>query len=114
MRSPRSMTPGVDDEVSRDGLEKLLIAARAHLALGAADAACEMAASAAAAAVARDMASVAWRAHHVLALGLDLRGDADEAARARATAVEGFELLASRIADPALREWFLRQPLAPV
>lgn len=53
-----------------------------------------------------------WRLRGCRAHSLDRLGSTDEAADERARAAADFDTLAGRIADPVLRGWFVRQPLA--
>jgi class 3 adenylate cyclase len=55
---------------------------------------------------------VSWRLHGSRAAALDALGRGDEADRERELARAEFEMLADRIADPDLRQWFEGQPLA--
>jgi class 3 adenylate cyclase/tetratricopeptide (TPR) repeat protein len=53
-----------------------------------------------------------WRFRGCRANVLDQLGRAAEATEERARAAADFDTLAERIADPVLRRWFVRQPLA--
>ena len=56
--------------------------------------------------------SLIWKLRGCRARALDHLGRTEEAEQDRDRATTEFELLASRIHDPALRGWFVRQPLA--
>jgi hypothetical protein len=53
-----------------------------------------------------------WRFRGCRAHALDQLGRGNEATEERALAAADFDTLTDRIADPVLRGWFVRQPLA--
>ena len=60
----------------------------------------------------RDRLPLAWRFRGCRSYALEQLGRASEAAEERERAAADFDTLTGRIADPALRRWFVRQPLA--
>jgi hypothetical protein len=59
-----------------------------------------------------DFGALIWQLRRVRGLALEALGDPD-ASNVLATAAAEFGVLVDRIADPELRSWFERQPLAP-
>jgi hypothetical protein len=90
----------------------LLVVAQAKLALGDHPAACDAADRGLALAESMGFGALIWQLRRVRGLALEALGDVDAAA-VLATAEVEFRALADRIADPELRSWFERQPLAP-
>lgn len=87
--------------------------ARAQLAAGVYDEAVRVAAEGLAMAEKVGYDSEIWRLRTLVARGLEAVGDTDSARGNLRTAHHEFDVLARRIADPDLRAWFTRQPLAP-
>ncbi|HYN33107.1 MAG TPA: AAA family ATPase [Ilumatobacteraceae bacterium] len=104
---PSYPTPNADHVRSLDAM------AQAHLALGDHDAALVAASHGLGLAETMGFGALIWRLRHVRALALESLGRGDEAAPESALAGTEFRVLAQRIADPDLRAWFERQPLAP-
>jgi hypothetical protein len=92
------------DSAMLNRVRALDLVARAHLDLGDLEAAAETATQGLAFAEQMNFASIAWRLRMVRSIALGQ--PTDEAAAE-------FRVLADRIAEPELRWWFDRQPLAP-
>jgi hypothetical protein len=95
-----------------DHVRALLVVAQAKLALGDHPAALDAADRGLALAESMDFGALIWQLRRVRGLALEALGDPD-ASNVLATAAAEFGVLADRIADPELRDWFERQPLAP-
>jgi hypothetical protein len=98
---------------ARDMVVACDVAARAHVAIGDHESAFEVASTGLALAEPMEFGSTIWRLRRARALALGGLGRLDEAAAASAQSTTEFQTLAKRIAEPDLRDWFLRQPLAP-
>ncbi len=105
------MLPAEGAELERDHVAALEVLARARLADDDGVAALAAAERALPAATAMGFGALRWRLLAIRAEALAARGD-DEAGAARAAARAAFTEVADRIADPDLRAWFERQPLA--
>jgi class 3 adenylate cyclase/tetratricopeptide (TPR) repeat protein len=95
-----------------DHVRALHTLALAHLALGDHPAALDTADQGLALGEPMEFGAVVWQLRRVRGLALEALGD-DQAAAVLAAAEGEFRVLAARIADPELRLWFERQPLAP-
>jgi class 3 adenylate cyclase/tetratricopeptide (TPR) repeat protein len=104
--------PADDQAPIADHVRALLVVAQAKLALGDHPAACDAADRGLALAESMGFGALIWQLRRVRGLALEALGDVDAAA-VLATAEVEFRALADRIADPELRSWFERQPLAP-
>jgi tetratricopeptide (TPR) repeat protein len=95
-----------------DHVRALLAVAQAQLALGDQPAALDAADRGLVLAESMGFGALLWQLRRVRGMALEALGDDDAAAVL--TAAEGeFRVLADRLADPELRSWFERQPLAP-
>ena len=106
------MIPAEGVELERDHVAALEVLARVRLIDGDQAAALAAVDRALPAAQAMGFDSLVWRLHAIRADALDAAGDDVEAGVARVTARAAFTEVADRIADPDLRSWFDRQPLA--
>jgi class 3 adenylate cyclase/tetratricopeptide (TPR) repeat protein len=95
-----------------DHVRALLVVAHAHQELGDPTAALDAASRALALAEPMEFGALLWQLRRLRGLALDALGDPDAAEVLAAAEVE-FRVLADRIADPELRAWFERHPLAP-
>jgi class 3 adenylate cyclase/tetratricopeptide (TPR) repeat protein len=95
-----------------DQVRALLVVAQARLALGDHPAALEGADRGLALAESMGFGALIWQLRRVRGLALEALGD-DDASTVLTIANAEFRVLADRIADPDLRAWFERQPLAP-
>jgi class 3 adenylate cyclase/tetratricopeptide (TPR) repeat protein len=95
-----------------DHVRALLVVAQARLALGDHAAALDAADAGLALAESMGYGSLIWQLRRARGLALEASGDV-AAAAVLATASVEFRALADRIAEPELRAWFERQPLAP-
>lgn len=106
------MLPAEGAELERDHVAALEVTARARLADDDADAALAAVDRALPAAAAMGHGALRWRLLAIRAEALAASGDDVAAADARAAGLVAFTEVADRIADPELRAWFDRQPLA--
>ncbi len=104
---------GDDHAISRDMLSALDVTARALLAVGDHAAAIAAADRGIAAAEPLEYGSILWRFRAVRARALEATGSVEAARKEHDHARAAFMVLADRIDEPDLREWFERQPLAP-
>jgi hypothetical protein len=95
-----------------DHVRALHVVGQANLALGDHPAALDAADRALALAEPMGFGAVIWQLRRIRGLVLEDLGD-PEAGAVLAAADAEFRTLAGRIADPELRRWFERQPLAP-
>lgn len=105
------MLPADGVETERDQVVALEVLARVRLADDDPAAALAAVEQALPAATTMGFGAVLWRLLAIRAEALAVAGGAD-AAEARAEALAAFTEVADRIADPELRAWFDRQPLA--
>lgn len=108
------LVPGPDDDSDRDHVAALELLARARLGVG--DTAGAIEASSEALTRSEPMAyeSLRWRMFQVRSLAHAADGRTELAEADAEVARDRFRVLASRIDEPDLRDWFERQPLAPV
>jgi hypothetical protein len=95
-----------------DHVRALLVVAHAHHELGDVPAALDAADRGLALSEPMEFGAVLWQLRRLRGLALDALGDPDAAEVLAAAEVE-FRTQATRIAEPELRRWFERHPLAP-
>jgi class 3 adenylate cyclase/tetratricopeptide (TPR) repeat protein len=95
-----------------DHVRALLVVAHAHQELGDPTAALDAASRALALAEPMEFGALLWQLRRLRGMALEALGDPD-AAEVLAAADAEFRTVAARIADPELRTWFERHPLAP-
>lgn len=109
-----AVCPRFDDVTpTPDHVRALDVVAQAQLGLGDHVGALEAATRGLALAESMEFGSLIWRLRRVRALALEALGRHDEASAESERGAAEFTVLADRISDPELREWFERQVLAP-